>query len=154
MDEVRSSGPAGAWGFLSNFAAFPVAIDGRVWPTTEHYFQAQKFEDAARAERIRTTRSPAIAARLGRSRAVPIRADWEEVKDAVMLKALRHKFAQHPPLAQMLLATGRAMIVEHRARDRYWGDGGDGSGKNMLGRLLMQVRDEVRAGGGREAPSC
>jgi hypothetical protein len=85
-----------------------------------------------------------IAARMGRSRQRPLRPDWESVKDGIMRDALRAKFTQHETLRDLLLATGDAKIVEHKARDRYWADGGDGSGLNRLGQLLMEVRDELR----------
>jgi N-glycosidase YbiA len=62
-----------------------------------------------------------------------------------MLEALRAKFTQHAALRDILVGTGDAAIVEHTTRDRYWGDGGDGTGTNMLGRLLMRVRDELTA---------
>jgi ribA/ribD-fused uncharacterized protein len=87
-----------------------------------------------------------IAARLGRSRKQPLRHDWEDVKVEVMLRAVRAKFSQHGELRTLLLSTGDATIVEHTESDSYWGDGGDGSGSNMLGRILMQARDELRTG--------
>lgn len=62
-----------------------------------------------------------------------------------MLKGLRAKFSQHKELKELLLSTGDATLVEHTARGRIWGDGGDGSGENRLGRLLMQVREELRS---------
>jgi ribA/ribD-fused uncharacterized protein len=64
-----------------------------------------------------------------------------------MREAVRAKFTQHPELLALLLATGDAHLVEHTANDSYWGDGGDGSGNNMLGRILMQLRDGLRQGG-------
>lgn len=134
------------YGAFSNFAAYPIVMRGVEWRTNEHYFQGQKFAGSEHEEAIRRVASPAVAARMGRSRQRPLRPDWEAVKDDIMLDALRAKFMQHPALARLLLGTGDAPIVEHTARDRYWGDGGDGSGKNMLGRLLMRVRDELRAG--------
>ncbi|MCE5279465.1 MAG: NADAR family protein [Planctomycetaceae bacterium] len=147
MNEIIFYSTKSENGYLSNFAAYPIELDGQIWPTSEHYFQAQKFPRTEHAVRIRQTPSPMIAARLGRSRRVPIRPDWEQVKDAVMLAALRAKFSQHPDLREMLLATGEARIVERAKKDRYWGDGGDGSGRNRLGELLMQVRDELRRAG-------
>ena len=57
-----------------------------------------------------------------------------------MLKALRLKFKTHPDLRAKLLETGSSKLVEHTPRDSYWGDGGNGSGKNRLGVLLMKVR--------------
>ena len=71
--------------------------------------------------------------------------DWESVKDAIMHEALLAKFTQHADLRGILLATGEATIVEHTKNDAYWGDGGDGGGKNQLGRILMRVRDELRS---------
>lgn len=85
-----------------------------------------------------------IAARMGRDRKKPLRKDWESVKVDAMRRAVLAKFTQHAELREELLATGDAKIVEHTDRDDYWGDGGDGSGKNMLGRILMEVREALR----------
>jgi ribA/ribD-fused uncharacterized protein len=82
---------------------------------------------------------------MGRDRKRPLRRDCESVKEGVMLDALRAKFTQHEELTAVLLGTGDAILVEHTAKDSYWGDGGDGSGKNRLGHLLMKVREELRA---------
>ena len=54
------------------------------------------------------------------------------------------KFRQNPDMAKELLATGDAIIIEHTRNDAYWADGGDGSGKNKLGLLLMKVRKELK----------
>jgi ribA/ribD-fused uncharacterized protein len=132
------------YGGFSNFAPYPITLKGKVWPTSEHYFQAQKFAGTEHEEAIRREKSPMIAARMGRDRKKPLRADWEAVKDDIMRKAVRAKFRQHAELRELLLATGDAEIVEHTENDLYWGDGGDGSGKNMLGRILMEVRRELR----------
>jgi len=130
------------YGEFSNFAHFPIRLKGRTWPTTEHYFQAQKFAgtDDAHAEAIRKAGSPMIAARMGRDRKKKLRRDWESVKVSVMREALLAKFEQHPQLRELLLSTADAKLVEHTERDDYWGDGGNGSGRNMLGQLLMEVR--------------
>lgn len=74
------------------------------------------------------------------------RDDWDRVKDDVMLRAVRAKSMQYGDLRWKLLATGDAILVEHSPKDAYWGDGGDGdgSGKNRLGQLLMQVRQELQ----------
>jgi ribA/ribD-fused uncharacterized protein len=133
------------YGELSNFAAFPIVVDGVTWPTTEHYFQAAKFADESHREAIRLEKSPMIAARMGRDRGKSLRADWGTVKEDVMLKALRAKFSQHNDLATLLVQTGDRVLIEHTANDSYWADGGDGSGRNRLGELLMVVRSELRA---------
>ena len=132
------------YGFMSNFAPYPFSDGSRIWTTSEHYFQAQKFLVPQIQEKIRQIVSPMDAALEGRNRQNPLRPDWEEVKDEVMLQALRMKFSQNPEIAKELLATGDAILIEHTRNDDYWADGGDGSGKNKLGLLLMQVREELK----------
>lgn len=132
------------YGEFSNFSNHSIFIDGTTWPSVEHYFQANKFKDGAIRFSIQMAKSPHEAARLGRSREFPLREDWEGIKDDVMRKAVMAKFVQHEKLRDMLLSTGDAVIVEHTANDSYWGDGGDGSGKNMLGRILMDTRSILR----------
>ena len=132
-----------AYGEFSNFSPHPFTLNGRHWPTSEHYFQAQKFAGTEHEEEIRLAKSPMIAARMGRSRQRPLRPDWEVAKDGIMREALRAKFTQNPTLKSLLLNTGDAELVEHTTNDRYWGDGGDGTGKNRLGQLLMELRAEL-----------
>src|SRR5438045_2401996 len=132
------------YGCFSNFAPYPIQLDGKRWATSEHYFQAQKFEDPHHQENIRKEKSPMIAARMGRDRKKKLRPDWESVKVSVMRKAVLAKFTQHDDIREVLLSTGYAKIVEHTENDDDWGDGGDGSGKNILGNILMEVREELR----------
>jgi hypothetical protein len=133
------------YGELSNFAPYPFLLKGKVWPTAEHYFQAQKFAGIDHEDAIRLAKSPMVAAHMGRSRERPLRLDWENVKDVIMRDALRAKFMQHPALASLLLKTDDAELVEHTTHDCYWADGGDGTGRNRLGQLLMELRDQLRA---------
>ena len=133
------------WFELSNFYPQGFEEDGQYWPTVEHYFQAQKFvgqDDADYRERIRTSGSPQHAKTLGRTQNIPIRADWDEVRDSIMLHALRRKFT-HPILKDVLLATNNRELIENSPSDTYWGIGRSGVGKNRLGVLLMQVRSEL-----------
>ena len=83
--------------WLSNFSPHGFELDGKHWPTVEHYFQAAKFldTDGAWAEQIRQAATPAKAKSMGRSREHPIRRDWEQVKDDVMRTAVRRKFETH-----------------------------------------------------------
>lgn len=131
-------------GELSNFAPFPIKLSSKQWATSEHYFQAQKFLDVSDRERVRLAKTPALAARLGRDRSKKLRRDWDSVKVSVMRRAVEAKFRQHSDLRQLLLSTGNALLVEHTENDDFWGDAGDGSGQNMLGRILMEVRDALR----------
>jgi ribA/ribD-fused uncharacterized protein len=133
------------YGELSNFALYPIKLRGKLWPTSEHFFQAQKFENRADQEEIRAANTPMLAARMGRDRKRKLRRDWERVKVGIMREAVEAKFRQHKELGELLLATGDAKLVEHTENDDYWGDGGDGSGRNELGRILMAVRDALRA---------
>ena len=133
-----------AYGEFSNFSKHGVELDGKWWKTTEHYFQAQKFNDEEYKEKIRNASDPKTAANLGRSRKVPIRKDWEEVKDDVMRRAVLKKFQTHPELKKLLLETKDEELVENAPGDYYWGCGADGSGKNMLGKILQDVRLELK----------
>jgi len=133
------------FGEFSNFASYGVQLDGKWWKTTEHYFQAQKFLDEGHKEKIRLAPSPKEAANLGRSRDVPIRDDWEEIKDEVMKIAVREKFTTHPSLKELLISTGNEDIVENAPGDYYWGCGKDGTGSNHLGKILVMIREEISA---------
>lgn len=140
MKEIKFYKVNDAYGYMSNFAPYPFSEGNKIWPTSEHYFQAQKFLVPEIQEKIRLMESPMDAALEGRNRQNPLRADWEEVKDEVMFQALWMKFSQNPEIAKELLATGDAILIEHTRNDAYWADGGDGSGKNMLGKILMETR--------------
>ncbi|KAI8050844.1 hypothetical protein BDF22DRAFT_622043 [Syncephalis plumigaleata] len=127
---------------FTNFYQAPIYIDGYYWKTTEHYFQAQKFIHMPHLyHRILTARSARAAFSIARENNRHKRSDWELCKNGVMYKALYAKFMQHLILTRKLVATGRKLLVEHTYNDHYWGDGGDGSGMNWLGHLLMRLRD-------------
>ena len=112
--------------------------------TSEHYFQAQKFYGTEYVEIIRLLDNPMKAAKMGRNRNLPLREDWEEVKDNVMRKAVYAKFSQNIELKNILLDTDSEYIVENTSNDYYWGCGINGSGKNMLGIILMEIRDKLK----------
>jgi ribA/ribD-fused uncharacterized protein len=130
------------YGCFSNFARYPIKLDGELWATSEHYFQAAKFLNVSDRQAVQSTKSSLMAARIGRDRRRPIRADWNAIKDEVMMRALRAKFDQHSELRDLLISTGEAELIEHTKNDSYWGDGGDGSGRNQLGKLLVQLRTD------------
>jgi ribA/ribD-fused uncharacterized protein len=144
MDPITSF--TGRHSFLSNFHHSPILLAGDEYPTVEHAFQAQKTLNGARREQIRTAHSPALAKKIGRQ--VQIRANWDGMKERVMLECLRLKFAGWPALARALERTGDGWLEEGNTwGDRYWGTV-DGTGHNRLGVLLMQVRTERRFVGG------
>jgi N-glycosidase YbiA len=157
------------YGFMSNFFKTKnLTIDEIKWKTSEHYFQAMKFKDYPwYFDLIRNIGTPAQAAYLGRMKkqggwawktklnhyiiqaiddGVKIKEDWEDIKDDIMYQVVYEKFYQDPLLKEMLLETENAILVEHTPRDSYWGDGGDESGKNKLGEILMKVRNQLEGG--------
>jgi ribA/ribD-fused uncharacterized protein len=134
----------GEYGAFTNFARHGFELDGKYWPTSEHYFQAQKFAGTDYAEQIRTAKTPKQAATLGRSRTQPLRPDWEQVKEEVMRHALLAKFQSTDALRDLLMSTGDQEIIEDSPTDYYWGCGKTRTGKNRLGVILMEVRATLR----------
>lgn len=132
------------YGCFSNFSPHGFELDSLYWYTSEHYFQAQKFLGTFHLEKIRLVKTPKDAAKMGRDRSRPLRPDWETVKDDIMRKAVLRKFQTHRDIQEILLATDSQEIVENSPIDYYWGCGADGSGKNMLGLILMEVREILR----------
>lgn len=130
---------------FSNFSPHGIEMEGVFWPSVEHYFQAEKFSDEAYRERIRRARLPKDAKALGRTRALPIHPDWDDKRDDVMLAAIRRKFGTHEALRELLFSTGDEELIENAPMDFYWGCGRTGTGQNKLGKILMRVRDELRA---------
>lgn len=124
--------------FLSNFYPSPFVLDGRKWPTVEHYFQAQKTLSLKEQERIRQLKSPFLAKKVGRK--VPLRKDWEIIKEKVMKKALYAKFTQNKDLKNKLLDTQDKVLHEDSPYDFYWGV----KGQDRLGKLLMKLRSFLR----------
>ncbi|WHY17932.1 NADAR domain-containing protein [Paenibacillus sp. G2S3] len=134
------------YGCFSNFSKHGFELDGKYWPTSEHYFQAQKFVGSIYEEEIRVVESPMDAANMGRDRDKPLRSDWEEVKDEVMKKAVLQKFQTHPDIREILISTSPEEIIEETTGDYYWGCGTKGTGKNVLGKILMEVRSTLESG--------
>lgn len=123
--------------FLSNFFPAQVTYEGLLYPSTEHAYQAAKTLDLNMREEIRKAPTAGKAKRLGKD--VKIRADWLEVRVGIMTDLLKQKF-EHPELNEKLQATGNQDLVEGNTwGDVFWGVC-KGSGENMLGKLLMQIR--------------
>lgn len=128
------------YGCFSNFSPHGFELDEAWWPTSEHYFQAQKFAGTPFVDQIRQVPTPNEAAKMGRRRSLSLRPDWEEIKDQVMLQGVLRKFETHADIRAVLLSTGEELLVENAPRDYYWGCGADGSGQNKLGQVLMMIR--------------
>lgn len=127
--------------WLSNFAPVRVRLDGAQYPSTEHAYQAAKSLSSEDREAILRCAEPGHAKRFARR--FKLREDWDQVKDAIMLDLTRQKY-QHSHYRELLLATSDVQIVEgNRWGDNYWGVC-RGNGENRLGKIIMQVRDELR----------
>ncbi len=150
------------FGFLSHFHPSPILLDGLQWPTAEHYYQAQKLDDPAYRAAIRAAVHPGHVKRLAapptaprrlsqdswfRANGTQPRADWEDVKLAIMRRADRAKYDQNPDLRACLLATGRAALIEDSPREPFWGIGSEGQGANWAGQVLMEIRQDLTSGG-------
>lgn len=145
MDKIYFSKTTEEYGFMSNFYPARFTYNGYLFRTSEHFYQANKFEPGSEAfEMIVRQNSPMIAARVGRKKSLPLRPDWNEVKVEIMRAALFLKFSTNKDLADKLIATGDAEIVEKSSRDYFWGCGKDGSGQNMLGKLLVELREILK----------
>ena len=137
---------AGPYGCFSNFSRHGFELDGLYWPTSEHYFQAQKFKGTPYLEKVRLARTPKEAARLGRRRDWPLRVDWEQIKDDVMRRAVLRKFETHADIRAVLLSTAVEELIEDSPTDAYWGCGAERTGQNKLGQILMEVRALLQTG--------
>lgn len=138
MEAKRIDKFDGEYAFLSNFYPAPIKFDGIEYLNNESAFQAQKCP-ARRAEFMNI--SPEQAKHLGRR--VELRSDWESIKDEIMYAICVCKFVQNPELAEKLIATSNAELVEGNYwHDHYWGVC-NGSGKNKLGKILMNIREEL-----------
>lgn len=129
---------------FSNFSAFAIEWKGRLYQTSEHVYQTEKFEDEKLREEVRTARSAHDAKLLSRKYQDQCREDWDAVKVAVMKEILRAKIEQHPYVKKKLLDSGQKEIIEDSHRDNFWGWGPNQDGTNQLGKLWMELREEYR----------
>lgn len=139
------------YAFLSNFYETLVDFEGLIYPSSEAAFQAAKTLDH-RLRQDFTVLNPSQSKRMGRT--IDLRPDWENVKEDVMLRIVRSKFNSNPEIAEKLIATYPQVLVEgNHWHDNTWGDCScvrcrDIRGQNMLGQILMTVRDELRTAAG------
>jgi hypothetical protein len=133
----------GDYFFLSNFYPSPVTMYGEIYPTVEHAFQAAKCFSPADREAIRQASTPGIAKRMGRL--ATLIHDWDELRVPIMTELVRRKFEGNSQLRYLLLATTPHELIEGNTwGDRFWGVY-QGVGENHLGKILMQIREEVNS---------
>jgi ribA/ribD-fused uncharacterized protein len=151
-------GASGPW-FLSQWWPAEFTVDGIHYRTAEHFMMAGKarlFGDHDSAERIVSSADPASAKKLGRGISGFDENMWRSARHDIVLQGSTEKFAQNPELAKYLVDTGDAVIVEASPVDSVWGIGlaadhpsartpAEWPGLNLLGFVLMEVRDELTA---------
>lgn len=130
---------------FSNFSSFAIEWRGKLWPTSEHAYQAEKFEDESLREEIRNARSAHEAMKLAQKNKDKYQKRWDEKKLEKMKEILHAKVAQHRYVKKKLLESGDRELIEDSWRDDFWGWGPNKDGENHLGKLWMEVRDEVRS---------
>lgn len=131
---------------LSNFSAFSLWLAGIRFDTSEAAYHYEKFPYATTVQvQIRNAPSAHEAFKIAERNKPLRRADWEDVKVGVMRRILRAKVDQHEYVRRKLLATGNRELIEDSWRDAFWGWGENRDGKNMLGKLWMEIRAELRA---------
>jgi len=128
--------------FLSNFFPCEIELDGEIYVSLEHAFQARKTLDLAERAKVRAAKTPGDAKHLGRK--VTLVENWEKIKLGVMETLVHQKFKRHPILRGELLLTGDEELVEGNTwGDVFWGVC-RGKGENHLGKILMKIRSELR----------
>ena len=132
----------GSYSFLNNFFSSTIYVKGISYPTVEHAYQSHKTLDDNASEIIRNAKDPMIAKKLGRS--IVIRSDWDDIKIDLMRTFIKLKF-ENPILREMLISTQDLELVQtNQWNDKFWGVC-KGIGDNWLGKILMEVRDEISA---------
>lgn len=135
----------GLYQWLSNFHKCKILYEGLEYTSTEHAYMAAKVTDQAIRLQIQALPTSREARNFGQT--VTLREGWEDLKFGVMLEVNRRKYFDTPYLGERLLATGDAYLCEGTTwGDRYWGVDpvGSDNGQNNLGKILMQIREELK----------
>ena len=142
------------YGWLGNMFPAPITYDGQIWRTSEALFQALRFEDLTIREMIRNDKSPMGAKLMMKKYKTKMVVEPMSTEDLENMRlCLRLKFDQHPDIREKLLKTGDHLIfedIEERPktdRNKFWGafkTNGQLDGQNMLGKLLMELREELK----------
>jgi ribA/ribD-fused uncharacterized protein len=140
-DESQIKGFFGEYRFLSNFELGDVIYEGIKYPSSENAYQAAKSLDLEIRNQF-VNISPNESKKLGRK--IDVREDWEEVKYGIMYQIVLDKFSRNYELGDLLIETGDKYLEEtNHWKDKVWGVC-DGVGKNWLGKILMDVRTQIK----------
>lgn len=133
--------------YFSPYSAHAVEIAGVVYPTVEHAFQCKRYTDKAVIEEIRAARSPLEAWKVSSKHKQLTLPEFKDNKLQIMKELMTAKVVQHEDVMQALIESGTTQIVKHITTgppaDGFWDDGEDGKGLNHIGKIWMEIRDEV-----------
>lgn len=130
---------------FSNFSSFSVRWKGRLWPTSEHAYQASHFmnDHSKLVEQIFRANSAHEAYKIAKNNVDKVPEDWENRKIKIMESICKNKLRQNPYVMKKLLQTGNKKIVEDSPKDDFWGWGLNRHGRNELGKVWMKLREEI-----------
>lgn len=131
------------WHYLSPFSAHEVEIDGVTYKTAEHAYQALRMLPEFRTD-IQNAKSPLDAWRIAQEYKKEHKVDPNHNKDHLMERIFRAKLEQHEDIRDILEESGDRDLVKVYDTDYYWGTGADGTGQNLMGKLWMKLRDEIK----------
>ncbi len=129
---------------FSNFSAHAIEYNGVLYKTSEHAYQATKFDDKKLRNEIILSRSPLEAKNTAYKYKDFIKKDWHDVKVKIMYEIVKTKVLQHKEVKDVLMNTKNDEIIENSPIDYFWGCGKDKTGQNQLGKILMKIRDELK----------
>ncbi len=134
----------GEYGFLANYSPYGFYKNGIYYPTAEHYYQAEKFDDPVIQKKIICAETPRLASEIGRDRSLVRKNHFRDMKLKVMYDGVLEKFRQNPEIRSKLIETRNQEIREMTVKESYWGVGPEFDGENHMGKILMMVREQVK----------
>jgi N-glycosidase YbiA len=139
--EILFNSKSGESSFLSNFHPCTISIDRVIYASVEHYYQSQKPADPRIGRWLGDAPTASLAKKASRLlKEKDIVSDWRGKREELMRKAVRAKFTQNADLREKLLKTGDAVLHEDNPEDLFWGM----AGEDKLGRMLMELREDLR----------
>lgn len=134
--------------YFSNFSAHQIEYGGVVYPTVEHAFHCARYSQPEIRAEIMRARSPEVAWEISQKHKAVQNPDFKEKKRDIMKELIRAKVAQHGIVKKVLLDTGDTPIIKHvftfPPGNGFWDDGASGEGRNEMGKILMEIREEFR----------
>ncbi len=129
---------------FSNYSSFTIEWKGSLYPTSEHVYHSEKFNDENLKEQVRLARSAHDSQKFAQANVDKYRKDWNQIRIGIMKDILLVKVEQHPYVKKKLLESENKELIEDSWRDSFWGWGPNKDGENRLGKLWMEIRNDFR----------